>query len=507
MSKAGFKATARQHRSPGAFGKGRAAAATRGRKLGPRARRVVLKSRFVVLAKAGQKSVAAHLRYIERDGTTREGGRGQAYGPDTDTADLKVFEERGRGDRHQFRMILSAEDAGQLEDLKRFTREFMSQVSVDLQTPLDWVAVDHWDTDNPHTHIVLRGRSHDGADLVIAPEYMAHGMRMRASDIATQWLGPRTELEIRESLREEVAKERLTSLDQTLLRLASEDVLRLDQLPARQRDTAYLASRLERLRAMGLAERLAPDQWRLVPNLREVLQAMGERGDIVRAVNRGLAGERREIAVAMADKGTVIGRIAAKGVADELTDQPYVVVDGIDGRAHYVRLPAGTDLGAYPQDSIVQIDRSKGVQARARMLCQLAIEEQVQAIGPTWLDRQLVRSDEIAGFGFGEAANNALRARLRVLADRGVVGSTASNSVPPDLLVALRTRELTIVARQLSANTGKPVLPISRQPSGAAVRQLTLGSGRFAVVESELGFSLVPWRKDLGLNRSARISR
>ena len=78
------------------FGRGRVAASMAGRTLGATARHVVIKSRFVVLRKAGAKSVSTHLRYIERDGVTRDGQRGQAYGPEADTVELKAFEERGR---------------------------------------------------------------------------------------------------------------------------------------------------------------------------------------------------------------------------------------------------------------------------------------------------------------------------------------------------------------------------------------------------------------------------
>lgn len=170
--------------------------------------------------------------------------------------DLKKFEERGRGDRHQFRMILSAEDAAQLPDLNEFTREFMTRVATDLETRLDWVAVDHWDTDNPHTHIVLRGRAADGSDLVIAPPYMAHGMRLRGSDILTEWLGPRTELEIQESLRKEVTQERFTSLDRILLANARDEVVDFRGPIEARRDSLQLRGRLQRLEAMGLAVRL-----------------------------------------------------------------------------------------------------------------------------------------------------------------------------------------------------------------------------------------------------------
>lgn len=46
----------------------------------------------------------------------------------------------------------------------------MARMSIDLQVRLDWVAVGHWDSDNPYMHIMLRGRADNGQDLVIAPD-------------------------------------------------------------------------------------------------------------------------------------------------------------------------------------------------------------------------------------------------------------------------------------------------------------------------------------------------
>jgi type IV secretory pathway VirD2 relaxase len=227
-----------------------------GQKTSAGTRRVVIKSRYVVLKKAGANSVSTHLRYIERDGVTRDGRRGQAYGPETDAVDLKDFEARGHVDRHQFRCIVSVEDAEQLDDLRAYTREFMQRMAVDLETRLDWVSVDHWDTDNPHTHVVLRGRAANGQSLVIAPDYMAHGMRMRAGDLATEWLGPRTELEIRQGLLREVEQERLTGLDRTLLRRATLGVVDLTAKPSDRPFQTMLRARLQRVETMELAERI-----------------------------------------------------------------------------------------------------------------------------------------------------------------------------------------------------------------------------------------------------------
>src|SRR3546814_18053543 len=80
------------------------------------------------MGKGGLKAARTHLRYIQRDGVTREGLPGELYDADSDRADGKAFLERSDGDRHQFRFIVSAEDAVEYEDLKGFTRRLMKQM-------------------------------------------------------------------------------------------------------------------------------------------------------------------------------------------------------------------------------------------------------------------------------------------------------------------------------------------------------------------------------------------
>lgn len=162
-------------------------------------RRVMIKMRIANLKGLGAGSTPSHLRYIEREGVGRDGEAGLAYGPLSDSVSTREFAQRVRTDRHQFRLIVAPEDAAQLGDIRRYARELMNQMAVDLETSLDWLAVDHWDTQHPHTHIVLRGRDSRGADLVIAREYVQRGLRQRAQQVATQWLGPRSEREIARS--------------------------------------------------------------------------------------------------------------------------------------------------------------------------------------------------------------------------------------------------------------------------------------------------------------------
>ncbi len=137
------------------MGRGQVAAKVAGQGLGPKSRRVVIKARLVNLKRAGPRSTSTHIRYLEREGVTREGAPGQTYNTMDDAADTREFEGRGREDRHQFRFIVSPEDGEDIGELRAFTRQLMGQMERDLGTELEWVAVDHWDTDDPHTHIVV----------------------------------------------------------------------------------------------------------------------------------------------------------------------------------------------------------------------------------------------------------------------------------------------------------------------------------------------------------------
>src|SRR4051812_33283365 len=79
VSQAGVSSARPSARPASTFGRGRVAARTSA-DIGPKTRRVVIKSRYVKLRIAGAGSSASHLRYIVREGAGRDGGRGEAYG-------------------------------------------------------------------------------------------------------------------------------------------------------------------------------------------------------------------------------------------------------------------------------------------------------------------------------------------------------------------------------------------------------------------------------------------
>ena len=307
-------------------------------------RRIVVKVRHVRAAGRNGKG-AAHLRYIQRDGTSRDGERGRLYSAGDDRADGDAFLDRGKDDRHQFRFIVSPEDAADLADLTGYTRELMARVETDLGTKLDWVAVNHHNTGHPHVHIIVNGRDEHGQDLVVNGDYLSAGIRERASELATLELGPVTEIEQRRKLVAEIDQDRLTRIDRAIIAGAEDRVVDLRHEPDELRgqfDRTLRLRRLGKLGDMGLATEQAPGIWELSERLEPTLREMGERGNIVRTMQKALRAEGTErdpMTFAIHDAAPptpVIGRVLDKHLTDELGENLTLVIDGIDGRTHHV---------------------------------------------------------------------------------------------------------------------------------------------------------------------------
>ena len=273
------------------FGRGRVASVRANRLLTSRSRLATVKTRIV--RQTGRRAaLQAHLNYLRREGVARDGERARMFGPETDNADVKAFTERCDDDRHHFRFIVSPEDASQMSDLKGFARDLMRQAENDLGTGLDWIGVDHWNTDNPHIHIILRGRADDGKDLVIARDYISEGIRARARDLVTQELGLRSDFDIRCSLDSQIESEHWTRLDRQLVHDAGRHgIIDVAPVPGQQPDE-YLPQkigRLHKLESLGLAHHVGSGQWVIADEAEPTLRALGERGDIIKRMHRALA--------------------------------------------------------------------------------------------------------------------------------------------------------------------------------------------------------------------------
>ena len=375
-----------------------------------RARRAIVKVRVVKLRNAKSSVSRGHLAYLQRESAGVEGSvglegsaeltptRGQLYGPDEGVQiDGRDFVERsqesfdGRGDPHQFRIMISPEDGAELArvngdgtpNLKDTTRALMAQMEEDLGTRLDWVAVDHFDTAHPHTHIIARGVTHDGKGLNIAGEYISRGIRGRLEEELTRELGWKSELEIQNEMKREVAVMRVTTADRHIAngmdKLNNTIDLRAGSVagtfPANSSMNRHiLIGRMKHLERMGLAQSKYDGLWRVEKDAFKTLGQIEQREQLNKDIHAAMERANIKRPVRLNDGRTdydgslsnrrVIGRVIAKthgndeGMDASLKGGGKVrfIIDGTDGYVSTVETGMDTRAGeAAKVGSIIEV--------------------------------------------------------------------------------------------------------------------------------------------------------
>src|SRR5258708_29466101 len=294
----------------------------------------------------------------------------------------------------------------------------MQDVKKVLSSKLEGGVVDHWNADNPHVHVLIRGRADDGQDLVISRDYISRGFRDRAAERVTLELGPRSEQEIHTAREREVNAERWTSLDRALRDISDECGGVADLRPGPNAEDPELRNlligRAAKLERLGLADPVGPACWTLKPGLDQTLRQLGIRGDIIKTMHKAMSAGGHD-----PDVGTfalhgddpsdpVLGRLVKRGLDDELKGTAYAIVAGVDGRTHHLKFSDLEMTGDAPAGAIVEARAYDAENGRRRLSLatrsDLSIEAQVRASGATWLDRQLLTKDPpLSGGGFATA--------------------------------------------------------------------------------------------------------
>src|SRR5216683_1202347 len=494
--------------------RGRGAAFVRGRALGergwshrqPGARRVMVKSRSVRAAGKNGRA-AAHLRYIQRDGTSRDGERGRLYSATQDRTDGDAFLDRGKDDRHQFRVIVSPEDGMGLSDLSGFTRDLMSKLEGDLGTKLDWVAVNHFNTGHPHVHVIINGRDELGEDLVINGDYIAHGIRERASELMTLELGPVTAIEQQRKLAAEIDQDRF---------------IRIDPASFWIHDGAPSTPIVGRVIDKHLSDELGE-------NLTLIIDGVDGRTHHVPGVDPAgveVISLGSIVEVGSAEAGRRPADRAIAGVAEDGVYRPsrHLEQARFDGRvpggdydgfidAHVRRLEAlrragiveriDADHWRLPEDfesRAAAYDAGRNRQLNIRVLSTFDLERQIEADGATWLDRRLVgrgRADLVAA-GFGQEVQQAMDRRREYLIGQGDAIRHGDGRIlyRRNLLATLEQRDVIRAGTALVASRSLPFRPAGdgETVQGVFKQTVQLSSGKFALVENAHEFTLVPWR-------------
>jgi hypothetical protein len=181
--------------------------------------------------------------------------------------------------------------------------------------------------------------------------------------------------------------------------------------------------------------------------------------------------------------------------------------------AHHIRLPHLDAAGDSAPGSIIELRRFEDAAGRPRLVIavrsDLSIDHQAMAQGATWLDRQLVAKEPIALSEGGAEVREAMSARIDHLVAEGLARRQGQRVVfARDLLDTLRRRELETTAGHLAAKTGLAYQPAAEGEHVAGIyrQRMTLASGRFAMIDNGLGFSLVPWSASLEHRLGKQVS-
>jgi hypothetical protein len=285
----------------------------------------------------------AHGRYIARESARRDQAQEAGFDGNSQEIDIasRLQQWQSAGDERLWKIIVSPEFRDRM-DLPRLTRELMKLMEQDLATSLEWVAVCHFNTDNPHVHVALRGVRDNGQPLNLGRDYVKRGIRSAAEEQCTCQLGYRSRSDVLEAQRREVSQYRFTSLDRIIAR---------DHCAERGVDdfnvntglawfrSEYVVARLKTLEGMGLAKAIGPAQWRVRHDFETALRAMQRTGDRQKMLAaHGVPVSDTRLPLQMLDSRRIrslAGRILLHG-EEEGTGRNFMMLEGADAAVHCI---------------------------------------------------------------------------------------------------------------------------------------------------------------------------
>ena len=304
--------------------------------------RVIVKamvSRHQGKGAARAAALGAHVAYLGRQGAGVEGEQADFFDRETDVINARAAIRDWSRDRHHFRLIISPENGERIRDLRDYVRDVMGRVGADLGQPdLRWIATCHYDTDQPHAHVLIRGRRSDGRDLVIPRDYISYGLRARAQEAAQERLGDLSRVDAERRVWKETQADRFTALDRRLLAAADENGCVDDGVGGTDAWSALTRGRLRTLEGLGLATREGR-RFRLHADMEPRLRELEVRRDIIRTLNQRRLESGRVAQIAR--PGRLAGEVVKTGTHDELGARRFVLVRDGKGGEQYARLSVG----------------------------------------------------------------------------------------------------------------------------------------------------------------------
>jgi type IV secretory pathway VirD2 relaxase len=288
---------------------------------------------------------AAHGEYLQREHAQHEDEKGLGFNNQSNHVDLKnmLREWQKANDEHVFRLIISPENGVRM-NLKQHTKNLLIQMEKDLKTKLEWAAIDHHNTDYPHVHILIRGRDEKDKTLIIEREYLSRTLRYRSEELATRELGLRNENDLIRIRERQLESKHVTEIDRSLRYKSINNIVNYhtpvpDNLAARELRLLEI-NRLKFLEKHGLAKKISAKSWQLHKDMEIELKNMQLSNDIIKSRARHnirTITHEMPAPTQIQENKPLTGKVIGMGLEDELKDQRYLLLEGTDGKVHYIQ--------------------------------------------------------------------------------------------------------------------------------------------------------------------------
>jgi type IV secretory pathway VirD2 relaxase len=353
------------------------------------------------------RSWAAHGAYLQREHAQELGEKGAGFNHESNSIDIRTTLRQWQkdDDSHMFKLIVSLENGHKL-DLKQHAKDLMVIVQNDFKTRLEWVAIDHHNTDHPHLHILIRGIDDRGKTLIIERDYLSHGFRHHSEDLVTRVLGLRLNRDIVHIRTLQIEREYVTELDRSILRKAENSIVNYhtsvsDNLFSQQQRLLEI-KRLIFLEKHGLAEKINTKAWKLDNNLELILQQRQLSNDIIKSrANHNINTLTYEMPVPtqVHERKPLTGKVVGMGLENELKDQRYLLLEGIDGKVHYLEatnsIVKARNNFELSNNNVITLEKIKFVNEQGRTIEYLTIQnhhslDELQRAPHSRLDRDVI---------------------------------------------------------------------------------------------------------------------
>lgn len=328
-------------------------------------RRVIVKASYVLPNTSHARTIIRHhLHYAAHNKNDELKKSSELYSHENEHINIQEKIRDFQKSTHFFNIIISPEDGDNL-DLKKFTRDFIKKVEGDLGTKLDWVAGNHYDTNDPHVHLLVKGEDDQGKKLILTRDYISRGLRARACQVATNKLGLRTRDEVLKSLELDVLKPKKTELDKIIVDKIKGNSFNfhqslLDEL--QELPKSLFIERLGYLESKGLAKKEPDNFWHIDSQLFKKLEELGRTTSILERLSSGLRINRQDCEIVTAKSladGIIKGHAIERGFKDNHSDIEYLVIKSKEKKFVYVELEKYSEKSLAKVGEFIQIETTK----------------------------------------------------------------------------------------------------------------------------------------------------